>query len=498
MIGQRYNVRLMTQSPSCLADRILAYMQAPSPVQRMFRRQELDSLGPAHLVGEALTMLEQTHRIGSPGHDIWFPLEPHATAFGGVQYDPPESIRDMAEALLRREGVPIVSSPQAHDYRLFHSSHGRQGVWGVPSFEDIGVDQPVSLSLQWGRGRVHTVYKEERSMPQGIPTYLPDQIPNPNEFRLLASRAQTSVTRLEKDVWVNRTLRILGDTPSPTQGLLLFWGGTSLTKAWRLTPRFSEDIDLRFQGPETYSLLIPESLKRSVHAYVRDTARDLIASQLPGGQLSERQSSYLPLATIQHVLIQYASYFRSEPGIIQLQLMFLPGQVPWSQAKVYAHPTPDPHQRNQVLAYLPCVPSWATMTGKLHALATLPANPGMAEMRHIVDLGTWLAGESRVEIYPFMMQQSRAEFCLPHLRDGLLSNVNRLAQDPECARRYDEYVTRMFPGNLLLYAPDYQESLSAIQNLWHDMCKSNWDHPDCVMTIPDIESYVHKPGGSAN
>lgn len=47
---------------------------------------------------------------------------------------------------------------------------------------------------------------------------------------------------IEKDWWVSLTLRIIFSMDLATH--LVFKGGTSLSKAWQLIARFSEDIDL--------------------------------------------------------------------------------------------------------------------------------------------------------------------------------------------------------------------------------------------------------------
>jgi len=47
---------------------------------------------------------------------------------------------------------------------------------------------------------------------------------------------------VEKDWWVSRTLEIIFQLPISSH--LVFKGGTSLSKAWKLINRFSEDIDL--------------------------------------------------------------------------------------------------------------------------------------------------------------------------------------------------------------------------------------------------------------
>ncbi len=47
---------------------------------------------------------------------------------------------------------------------------------------------------------------------------------------------------VEKDWWVVRTLEVIFQTEIAPH--LVFKGGTSLTKAWGLIDRFSEDLDL--------------------------------------------------------------------------------------------------------------------------------------------------------------------------------------------------------------------------------------------------------------
>ncbi|EQD31055.1 protein containing DUF1814, partial [mine drainage metagenome] len=46
---------------------------------------------------------------------------------------------------------------------------------------------------------------------------------------------------VEKDYWITEALRALATRAFPN---VIFKGGTSLTKAWHLTARLSEDVDL--------------------------------------------------------------------------------------------------------------------------------------------------------------------------------------------------------------------------------------------------------------
>jgi len=62
---------------------------------------------------------------------------------------------------------------------------------------------------------------------------------------LIANAAETiglPQVYVEKDYWVTRALKSLSE--SPYAGQTIFKGGTSLSKAYKLIHRFSEDIDL--------------------------------------------------------------------------------------------------------------------------------------------------------------------------------------------------------------------------------------------------------------
>ena len=62
-------------------------------------------------------------------------------------------------------------------------------------------------------------------------------------FRAVAARRSLSASIVEKDFWVCWTLKRLFTLNSPPAGLL-FKGGTSLAKVFKVIERFSEDIDL--------------------------------------------------------------------------------------------------------------------------------------------------------------------------------------------------------------------------------------------------------------
>ena len=69
-----------------------------------------------------------------------------------------------------------------------------------------------------------------------------------NLFLTAASRMGTAVQHVEKDFWVCWTLDVLFHGLGHDIPRLLFKGGTSLSKAFGLIPRFSEDIEVVARG----------------------------------------------------------------------------------------------------------------------------------------------------------------------------------------------------------------------------------------------------------
>jgi predicted nucleotidyltransferase component of viral defense system len=67
-------------------------------------------------------------------------------------------------------------------------------------------------------------------------------------FQQAEARLTLPAASIEKDFWVSFTLRALFSLPNWRDNLT-FKGGTSLSKAWNLIQRFSEDIDLVIDRP---------------------------------------------------------------------------------------------------------------------------------------------------------------------------------------------------------------------------------------------------------
>lgn len=98
-----------------------------------------------------------------------------------------------------------------------------------------------------------------------------------------AERLSLPVQAVEKDLWVSCLLQILFD--SPLGNVLVFKGGTSLSKIWRLIDRFSEDIDLAIDrrhfgldGDLTKRQL--KSLRKKSSLFVKNDLCQVLTSEL--------------------------------------------------------------------------------------------------------------------------------------------------------------------------------------------------------------------------
>ena len=477
-----------------LTDQILAFMGQRPPVARLYRRAELDALGAAPQVDQALVTLAEAQRVGSPAPSLWFPLEPYASGAGAQFMLPPAPLKEMAAALLQREGVALVPSPQEQDYALYHATGGggKAGRACLP-LRILAWTNLRPLFLHWGRGKVHTIYKGTRTLPPYPPGNPLPELSDPEEFRHLAYRMGTVPRRLEKDVWLNHTLRVLGATPPPAAGLLLFTGGTCLTKAWEISARFSEDIDLRFQGDEGRGVPL-DLVKQEVHAHVVAAVQQQLLPLLPGGRLDREESPTDSHSRRNGCGCSMTSHYTRDPGSLQIDIAFTPGRVPWTRRAVVQIPKYTQLRSAPVITHLPCVARWAIMTDKLHAVSVMPPGADIADLRHIVDLGRWLTVAAHDLEYPFMVQQSLAESSIQDLVAGLWTNLDTLAGDPHCARLYTQFVDRMFPSPATDQVPDYQTALHQIRALWHSMCESDWDNPQRVMDVPRNSSYTDGEG----
>lgn len=483
------------QDIQSLSDRILAFMRVPPPEERIFRRHELDGLGPPEAVGEALQFLARTHKAGSPARHIWFPLHSF-TENGEAHCIPPAPLPDLGRALLRREGVSTRREKGVADY------YREAPAGGVPTFMHIGVDQPAPLRLEWGYAYALTEYQGQYMAPPSDEPCSPIAIPDPDALLRVAARRGARVDRVEKDIWVNRALQMLGQVEPPSvPGNLYFGGGTSLTKGWQLTPRFSEDIDLRFQPPARPTTDFCEA-RQPLHAWLRAWLERDLLPHLPEGRINEAGSVFQLGRAVQRVTLAYASHFAPEPGTLKVEIAFTPFRVAGIEMDIVPWPRIVTREGRFRLARLPCVPVWSTMIGKLHALADLnPDDMQAGIMRHVVDLAAWCERTRSVgmprALPAYMAQQCLQDGTAARLLDGLPPSLDALATHPRAQRLYREYVSLYFPDRANYPAPDWQTGIKAIQALWQSVCDSEWENPLYAVPVPEREVPAEDSGYAA-
>ncbi|MBQ4018972.1 MAG: nucleotidyl transferase AbiEii/AbiGii toxin family protein [Paludibacteraceae bacterium] len=90
---------------------------------------------------------------------------------------------------------------------------------------------------------------------------------------------------IEKDYWITRSLAQLAC--SPYRDHMVFKGGTSLSKAYELTHRFSEDIDVAVINADQYS---QGQLKRLIHHSAHSMSEGMNEEQ--GSTITRKTSAY--------------------------------------------------------------------------------------------------------------------------------------------------------------------------------------------------------------
>ena len=81
---------------------------------------------------------------------------------------------------------------------------------------------------------------------------------------------------IEKDYWITYALQRMAENPNAER--VVFKGGTSLSKAYRLTNRFSEDIDIAVIDADSFS---GNQLKMLIKRLAKDMANDLEEIVIP-------------------------------------------------------------------------------------------------------------------------------------------------------------------------------------------------------------------------
>lgn len=113
-----------------------------------------------------------------------------------------------------------------------------------------------------------------------------------NQKEILESLAPSlgkSEQILEKDIWICLVLNKLFTMPGALR--MVFKGGTSLSKAYNLIERFSEDVDITiaydelthkdpFSLNKTQQKVLTEELRDSLKLYIKDTIKEYLSEEI--------------------------------------------------------------------------------------------------------------------------------------------------------------------------------------------------------------------------
>ena len=128
-------------------------------------------------------------------------------------------------------------------------------------------------------------------------------------FETIAGRKKLPVDLVEKDYWVMHCLWGL-----QRQGLKFeMKGGTSLSGGWGIIKRFSEDLDIRFDAPETLNI----KSDKDAHVKARFAFYDDLAAKIKIDGISvERNSNYDDKkAQNGGINLKYESHFPALSGL---------------------------------------------------------------------------------------------------------------------------------------------------------------------------------------
>lgn len=160
----------------------------------------------------------------------------------------------------------------------------------------------------------------------------------------------TQIKAVEKDWWVTLSLKALFN--SKYSGHMLFKGGTSLSKCWKLIERFSEDIDIALAAEafgltnqENPSKTFVEKLRKKGCEFTsnelkKDLEFQFIALGVPEGMISIEAAPInpkMPDTDPQTLYVKYPSLFDVNPYLaeqVKIEVSVRSMKEPFSKSKI--------------------------------------------------------------------------------------------------------------------------------------------------------------------
>ena len=503
-----------------VTERIWSFMQAPPPEERIFQLHELQHLAPSEqALRTSLNTLRKQHKVGSPAPGIWFPLIRQTREHAADRFMPPAPMRRMAVHLLARNGVREVPSMadretakawqwledhagQPHPETDTPDSAPPVGVWGEPEDRLIGVDRPFPLHLRWGNREYLTEYADS-FMDQPVAAATRFEVLDPDAFQRMADAFQTNPIRLEKDLKVNQVLHLLQDWKLEGFEVALT-GGTALAKAYRITTRFSEDIDLHLY-PEQPGPVATDA-KRRVWEEFQACLEAKVFPHMEGARIDKQQTSFATDSKgegrfTQHVAHRYASQFTEHrtdplrpvqapdvrdsrnPWTLRYDLTFVPQdeRPPSFPLRVLANPNVLEFKDTYVGSWW-CVDFVHIAAGKLMHLESfsqdrkpsgnIPKARPVSIMRHLHDL---------YELEALLALPASRQVLTELVPTSTLNTVgNAMARwrtDPEMEACFADYSKLMRPHQDPAMVPMYGETIQLVEYLL-DLWGVHRDEPD--------------------
>jgi hypothetical protein len=147
---------------------------------------------------------------------------------------------------------------------------------------------------------------------------------------------------VEKDYWLVRVLEALVRSPA-LAGRFVFKGGTSLSKAWRLIERFSEDIDLLLTGENHGPMPTTKGDREKVFKAVRGAIEEATPLRLPLEGLTEEAKKQYYFRSDNHGYMRYplrAESLAARAGSDEWLLVeagFRGGSQPWTVVPICSY-----------------------------------------------------------------------------------------------------------------------------------------------------------------
>jgi hypothetical protein len=131
-------------------------------------------------------------------------------------------------------------------------------------------------------------------------------------FSTVAAAYNINVTYVEKDFWALEALRALTAFGDGAGAGVIFKGGTSLSRAWNLTSRFSEDIDVVIDFPTDWSNGARDRFLKAVRGKVQEHL---------GLGLGDLRESHSTTGVARSVHIQYPIRYASDSDEIKPEVL---------------------------------------------------------------------------------------------------------------------------------------------------------------------------------